>query len=255
MKLKVKLKKKHYIIGGITAAAVIAAVLCAVLIPGGGSKRDAPPNETADETNEIVIEMPSNDNSKRNSDNTETGSDTDLPIETIEAIPDGAETISPDEKIDVAEDDETTGEEYISPAIFVTEAPAYAEDEPSEVGGSIVIGGSNPDTEPYSCGADGHHCSDPETHAYILSLELEGCQSCGSHNCASFYATDEWGNTCYTPSKCPKYDIKKDPVYYCQDCGKKSGDGRNGSCVQFVNADNCPNCGEWVEGWTCHSCK
>lgn len=107
----------------------------------------------------------------------------------------------------------------------------------------------------YDCGTPGHHCDGPETHAYVLNLELKGCPYCGEHDCPSFYAVDEWGNTCYTPGKCPKYDVRKDPVYYCQTCGKKCGDGRNGTCVQFVNACNCPNCGELVEAWTCHTCE
>ena len=63
-----------------------------------------------------------------------------------------------------------------------------------------------------------------------------------------------WGQGCYTPSKCPKYDIHADPVWYCQTCGKKCGDGRNGTCVQFVLDCICPNCGEHIKAWTCHYC-
>lgn len=107
----------------------------------------------------------------------------------------------------------------------------------------------------YSCGTDGHHCDGPETHAYIMNLELKGCSHCGSHNCPSFYAVDEWGNTCYDPSQCPQYDVHNDPVHYCQKCGKACGDGRNGTCVQFVSACHCPNCGEPVDRRTCHSCE
>ena len=91
------------------------------------------------------------------------------------------------------------------------------------------------------------------TVGYILNLELEGCPYCHKSNCPSFYAVDQWGNTCYTPSKCPQYDVHKDPVYYCQTCGKPTGDGSHGTCVQFVTACNCPNCGKWVEAWTCHT--
>lgn len=109
--------------------------------------------------------------------------------------------------------------------------------------------------ESYDCGYTNHHCDGPETHAYIMNLELEGCPFCKSSNCPSFYATDEWGYICYTPSKCPSYDIHLDPVYYCQECGKPCGDGTGGSCVQFVNDCVCPNCGEPVSSWTCHSCK
>ena len=120
--------------------------------------------------------------------------------------------------------------------------------------GDRAAGGDAP-IAPYDCGTPGHRCDGPETHAYILNLELKGCPYCGEHGCKSFYAVDDWGNTCYDPSDCPKYDIHNDPVFYCQNCGRKCGDGANGTCVQFVNACSCPNCGEWVEAWTCHTCE
>ena len=130
------------------------------------------------------------------------------------------------------------------------EPPTEEDDNDDE--GDISIGGG---AVPYDCGTDGHHCDGPETHAYILNLELKGCKYCGSHSCPSFYAVDEWGNTCYTPSKCPAYDVHDDPVHYCQKCGKACGDGTNGTCVQYVNACACPNCGEHVDSRTCHTCK
>ena len=127
-----------------------------------------------------------------------------------------------------------------------------AEPEKQKSGG-IVIGDPIP-TLTYSCGVAGHHCTGPETHSFICELEQKGCDYCGSHSCPSFYATDEWGQGCYTPSKCPKYDIHADPVWYCQTCHKLCGDGRNGTCVQFVIDCTCPNCGEPVKAWTCHYC-
>ena len=131
-----------------------------------------------------------------------------------------------------------------------SEPPVEEDDDDDE--GSISIGGG---TVPYDCGTEGHHCDGPETHAYILNLELKGCKYCGSHSCPSFYAVDEWGNTCYTPSECPAYDVHDDPVHYCQKCCKACGDGTNGTCVQYVNACDCPSCGEHVDSWTCHTCK
>ena len=116
-----------------------------------------------------------------------------------------------------------------------------AETEKHESGG-IVIGDPTP-AQTYSCGVSRHHCTGPETHSFICELEQKGCEYCGSHSCPSFYAVDEWGQGCYTPSKCPEYDIHADPVWYCQTCGKKCGDGRNGTCVQFVLDCTCPNCG------------
>lgn len=94
----------------------------------------------------------------------------------------------------------------------------------------------------------------PETDAFIAELEAKGCPYCGSHTCPSFYAKDEWGNPWYNPRVCPKYDVHKDPLFYCQVCGKKTGDGTNGTCVQFVHDTICPNCGEFVKANTCHTC-
>ncbi|MBQ0083156.1 MAG: hypothetical protein KBS52_00095 [Clostridiales bacterium] len=124
----------------------------------------------------------------------------------------------------------------------------------SHENGSIVIGDPTP-TQTNSCGVAGHHCTGPETHSFICKLEQKGCEYCGSHSCPSFYAVDEWGQGCYTPSECPKYDIHTDPVWYCQTCHKLCGDGRNGTCVQFVIDCTCPNCGEQINAWTCHYCK
>lgn len=109
-------------------------------------------------------------------------------------------------------------------------------------------------TSPYNCPADSHSCNSPEAHAFIQGLEQEGCPYCDSHSCSSFYAVNEWGNPCYTPDKCPGYDIHKDPVYYCQECDKACGDGRSGTCVQFVTTCECPICGEPVDSRTCHTC-
>ena len=124
--------------------------------------------------------------------------------------------------------------------------------EPEKHG--LIIGDYH-EPAPYNCGIAGHHCEGPETHSYICELEQKGCEYCGSHSCPSFYAVDQWGQGCYTPSKCPKYDIHADPVYYCQTCHKPCGDGRNGTCVQFVVTCNCPNCGEHVPAWYCHYCN
>ena len=125
--------------------------------------------------------------------------------------------------------------------------------QPSGNGG-IIIGGGDHDHTPYDCHTKKHKCDTPEKHAFIINLEIDGCPTCRSHSCPSFYALNQWGFTHYTPSKCPEYDKLKDPVYTCQDCGKPTGDGTNGTCARFVNAANCPNCGEYVPAWTCHSC-
>lgn len=183
------------------------------------------------------------------------------PTVDLEVIPDDGSGITPEEpkptepsptdpteptKPKPTEPTETKPEDPEKPI----EPPTEEDDNDDE--GDISIGGG---AVPYDCGTDGHHCDGPETHAYILNLELKGCKYCGSHSCPSFYAVDEWGNTCYTPSKCPAYDVHDDPVHYCQKCGKACGDGTNGTCVQYVNACDCPNCGEHVDSRTCHTCK
>ena len=119
----------------------------------------------------------------------------------------------------------------------------------------IVI---NPDAQTptpttYSCGVAGHHCQGQETHNFIVSMEAKGCEHCGSHSCPSFYATDKWGNAILDATKCPEYNKKNDPLYYCQDCGKKVGDGSNGTCVMFTVDVKCPDCGASVSANTCHS--
>lgn len=236
-----KNKKKWIMITG----ASLAAILVLVLVFVGHSPEKAPEEETTGVESTVDLTDISVEDPEKTDDTT---SDINQDV-TDGKIPDGAIVLTPDEK---TEDGKTnqTGEKPDTAAQPVTPTPLP--DESGSSGGA-VIGGEQ--SKPYSCGVDGHHCDGPETHAYILNLELTGCKYCGSNKCASFYATDEWGNTCYTPSKCPKYDIRKDPVHYCQECGKKCGDGKDGTCVQFVNSDNCPNCGQWVEGWKCHTCK
>jgi hypothetical protein len=126
--------------------------------------------------------------------------------------------------------------------------------QPTDNGGGIIIGDDNPKPTPYSCGVPNHKCNNPEMHAFITNLEIQGCTICTSKSCPSFYGTDQWGNGGLFPHLCPKYDIKKDPLYYCQDCGKKTGDGKNGTCAMFVIPINCPMCNKHVPSWTCHTC-
>lgn len=245
MKFKMKFQKKHWIITGAAIAAVLLTViLCVALFP---NRTPQPPAETEPDTKNTVNVSDISIEEPEKTDNTE-GTDGDV---TAERLPDGANVLTPDENTGNSNNSEQTGQKAETADHPVTPKPLP--DEGGSSGGVVIGGGSQP--KPYNCGVSGHHCESPETHAFILNLELEGCDYCGSHNCPSFYGTDEWGNAGLFPKLCPKYDIKKDPVYYCQDCGKKCGDGSGGTCVQFVNSDHCPNCGQWVEGWKCHTCK
>ena len=187
-------------------------------------------------------------------------------VETVEKEPPESEEPQAEPFMVVTEESETDSAETEPVVTEVKQEPKALTKKPKEQkkesppaetekveSGGIVIGDPTP-TQTYSCGVAGHHCTGPETHSFICELEQKGCEYCGSHSCPSFYAVDEWGQGCYTPSKCPKYDIHADTVWYCQACGKKCGDGRNGTCVQFVIDCTCPNCGEQVKAWTCHYC-
>ena len=241
-------KTTKIILCGIAGVFVIAAILIIAL-----SSRNsvvAPVTSGESNTSDVLV-----------SDiETDEPSVTDVVIPSDDETSDATETNEPTPITD--EPDEVTIPEETRPEpVETTKEPAGQVADPITEKSPVVIPDDDPaDFTPetmleYNCGSPGHHCDGPETHAYILNLEIEGCPYCKMHVCPSFYAVDEWGNTCYTPSMCPKYDVHSDPVYYCQTCGRKCGDGRNDTCVQFVNACNCPNCGEWVESFTCHTCK
>ncbi len=237
-----KNKKTLFIIGGAVLAAVLAiiVIVCAVGSKTPDTSQNTPSTgeDTTVSVDDIAVDDPQTDDSETD----ETSGD-----EKEES--DSGNVLTPDEPTEPSTDSSVSTEPAITPDVPVTEQTPKDDGK----GGGITIGSGQ--AEKYDCGVAGHHCDGPETHAYVTNLELQGCPHCGKRDCPSFYATDEWGNTCYTPSKCPEYDIHSDPVFYCQKCGKSTGDGSHGTCVQFVNACNCPNCGVWVEAWTCHTCK
>ena len=41
---------------------------------------------------------------------------------------------------------------------------------------------------------------------------------------------------------------------WCRDCGHRTGNGQNGTCVRFLRDAECSKCGEWCEKLTCHTC-
>ena len=215
------------------SAGGIALVILIVLLTTGAKSNTTHPESTVSET--LVADTTAVTETEKTSEAAETT--VVEPTET-ETTPTAETTNPPKAKETTAPTTQTVA--------------TKADPEPEEHG--LIIGDYH-EPAPYSCGVAGHHCEGPETHSYICELEQKGCEYCGSHNCPSFYAVDQWGQGCYTPSKCPKYDIHADPVYYCQICHKPCGDGRNGTCVQLVVACTCPNCGEQVPAWTCHYCE
>lgn len=234
------MKKNHrLILCCVLIAATLAGILCIALTSGKGKTPASEVQEAGADPAELIIERPQLD--------PVTPADNDEDVTDLAAFTEVDSVLTlPSPSISAY-----TGNATTRGKAGQTASP-IAGKTPSETGGIAISGGAE---EEYDCGTPGHHCDGPETHAYVLNLELEGCPYCGEHNCPSFYATDEWGNTCYTPSQCPQYDVHKDPAVYCQTCGKLCGDGEHDTCVQFVTACHCPNCGLWVEAWTCHTCE
>jgi hypothetical protein len=231
------LKNKIFII---SAAAVIVVVLAAVLInPGKGQPEDEPAAPPESPSPDIAVSVPA---VPGRVDATEPG-----------------HTEEPALVVEVGGGTEAPGDGHGEQPVITPEKPIGAQkpEQPADNvtgGGGVAIGSDPAHDTPYKCGAKKHKCENSETHAFITNLEIQGCSTCGSKSCASFYALDKWGKTNYDPAKCPKYDKKKDPALYCQGCNKKPGDGQNGTCLRLVLADNCPECGEAVPARTCHTC-
>ena len=234
-----KNKKKMFLIGGISLAVVVCIVLTVIFTSRNNDKVEPAAKDDSEVSSELVVDKPQ----------------TDSEDEDIQALIDSNEKITDDGtglKAQVEEEPEYKSSVKGTNNSKTTK-PAEKTSIPAEQGQTGFVIGNGGSTEAYNCNTKNHHCDGPETHAFILNLELEGCPYCGSHSCVSFYATDKWGHTCYTPSKCPKYNSHNDAAEYCQKCGKKCGDGSNGTCVQYIEACNCPICGKWVESMTCHS--
>ena len=241
MKKLLKNKKLLAIISGAVALIVIVSVVCVVALRNKAPITDtSPETSVTDTTKDVVIETP---------ENTDTS---DAEVSSASVITDDGNALKPDESVSDSSGSKTTGEKAQETVSTVQESDPPKNENENDNGGGIQIGGGETETK-YNCGSPNHHCDGPETHAYILNLELQGCPYCGSHSCPSFYAVDEWGNACYTPSKCPKYDITKDPVYYCQVCGRKNGNGDNNTCQKWIVDTVCPICGKLVKANECHT--
>lgn len=223
------MKNKKVLIGTIVGIVVVAVIIVAVIGLGKDENNTEPTTEIT--TEEAVIEIP-----------------TDIEDDTTEP-----ETLVEDDDMLKIEDVDTVTEKPNTNENAVkVDKPVVENENRNDNAQGIVING-DADTSIYSCGKSGHHCESKETHDFIVSLENKGCHHCGSHSCKSFYTTDEWGNACYDETKCPQYDVKKDALKYCQDCGKPTGRGYNGTCTKFVEDTVCPDCNEPVKARTCHS--
>ena len=174
-----KNKKKLCIIGVSALCIVVAVVLCITLIPkhNGDKPTESEAKETSSGT--IVIDEPEKDTQ---SDETKNINEDD------KLADDGKGRLSPEVETDDISKSGSTGEKAKDTNKTVTEQPI-----PNDEGktGGISIGSG--EATAYSCGEKNHHCENAEYHAYIKNLELDGCPYCGSHSCASFYVTNEWG--------------------------------------------------------------
>ena len=233
-----KNKKKLCIIGGAVLCVILAAVLCIVLIPKSGDSKPAESNPTKSTGGTVVIDEPVK----------ETQSDETKNINEDGKIKDdGNGRLSPKTEAEEAAKSTTTGEKAKEVNKTVTEQPVPKDDGKT---GGISVGDG--EAEKYSCGDKNHHCENAEYHAYIKNLELDGCPYCGSHSCQSFYVTNEWGNTEYTPTKCQEYNKQKDATEVCPRCGLGYWSADNpGGCFSYLQDTVC-ECGETVLGNTCH---
>lgn len=233
-----KNKKKLCIIGGAAVCLILAAVLCIVLIPKSGDSKPAESTPTESTGGTVVIDEPVKDTQ---SDETKNINEDD------KLADDGKGRLSPEVETDDISKSGSTGEKAKDTNKTVTEQPI-----PNDEGktGGISIGSG--EATAYSCGEKNHHCENAEYHAYIKNLELDGCPYCGSHNCASFYVTNEWGYTEYTPTKCPDYSKQKDNTEVCPRCGRAYWSQSNPTgCFSFLQDTVC-ECGETFLGNTCH---
>lgn len=241
--MKKLLKNKKVII--IISSVLALLLVCGTVLCLTRDRKDTKPVETEPPTSEtskeVVIDEP------------EVSSETEE-SKPIGEIKDDGNALKPDENTPDTEGSKNTGEKAQDNVTAAEEADPPADSKAEENTGGIQIGGIE-NNEEYSCGAENHHCKTAENHAYLSNLELEGCPYCGSHSCPSFYAVNEWGFPRCDPTKCPEYNSQKNPIEYCQICGKKIGSGQNGTCTQYINACDCPFCGEHVESRTCHTCK
>jgi len=257
-----KITKKSKIIMGVTASVIaVAVIVTAIILTGGNTTPPVidDPNDTKPPS-DVVIQKPSGKPSGTETPTgTEKENDGDPLVLDVGGNPDPDPEPTTGTDTDNGTDADTTGNDGNENTVKQPDKPVETKkpDPPAETGndgGGIIIGGNDP-PPPYKCDTANHNCASPEAHAHTLNLEYQGCPTCGSHSCPSFYALDEWGYTLYTPSKCPQYDVKGDPLHYCQECGKKTGDGTNDTCVRFINPMRCPLCGVDVPGRTCHTCK
>ena len=108
----------------------------------------------------------------------------------------------------------------------------------------------------YTCGFERNTCLSESEHESQLEAMARGCDYCGKSDCDSFFVVDP--NTLFTKfdsTKCPEYDVHKDPCYYCQRCGLPCvGESGDTICHAFICDMNCDWCGKELKAYECHEC-
>ena len=244
--LAVKGDNYKKIVAGLVTAIIIVCLIIVGIIVKGVSDRKAdettfPETTVSEETTDVNLILEDITDEATTEENVPEIENYDKNILSIDEAVTEPDTTT---KAPSTTKPQTTVKEENPKPVTTQKAPTTEEGSPAS---------DNDSVKEYSCGKSGHHCESKETHSFIVSLEKKGCSLCGSHSCKSFYAIDEWGNSCYDISKCPKYSEQKDPNKYCDECTKKIGDGSKGTCVRFTVDTKCPDCGKTVKARTCHT--
>lgn len=114
--------------------------------------------------------------------------------------------------------------------------------------------------EPFSEGENGIWAVTQDEYDQLMFKMDNGCPHCGAKRCEAVYR-DEWGHTKYDDTRCAMYGDKKDEPNreVCSYCGVISRDDAEVGevcCHRWARyGDDCPDCGEYFEGRTCHHCE
>ncbi len=146
---------------------------------------------------------------------------------------------------------------------------------PANIDTGISYDGESPIVFTYADGTTGIEKRDGATYEYLPGIvytyeapkdgagRLIGstCPICnktvGANSCEHF-SRSQYCHQCgefVEHNTCHSCASNSSSTHHCSDCGKISGDGTKGTCVQWLMSDvDCPNCGKHVAVRTCHTC-
>lgn len=111
--------------------------------------------------------------------------------------------------------------------------------------------------EGYTCTEHDDHCRDQYDHDRLMRNLATPCPYCGQLNCPSYLHVDP-RDLYFETVKCEQYNELKDPMVYCQTCGKPlpyMGCDWTQVCCAYLADVVCPHCGVWTEARACHTCR